>query len=123
MTKTFIIENGQKPTEEQLKEIEEAQKNPIVLDNDCEELSPAMMKAFRSAVVQRNRKKKAQGFSLLKYRIVRSTFRRRNAERDVNGQIFREKLVEKDMLENTKLYQELQKRESETPDRYRKNFL
>lgn len=59
MTKTFIIEDGKKPTEEQLKEIEEAQKNPIVFDEDCEELSPAMMKAFKSAVVQRNRKKKA----------------------------------------------------------------
>lgn len=30
-----------------------------VFDEDCEELSPAMMKAFKSAVVQRNRKKKA----------------------------------------------------------------
>lgn len=29
------------------------------VDEDCEELSPAMMKAFKSAVVQRNRKKKA----------------------------------------------------------------
>ena len=38
---------------------EEAQKNPIVFDEDCEKLSPAMMKAFKSAVVQRNRKKKA----------------------------------------------------------------
>jgi len=59
MTRTFIIESGQKPTEEQLREIEEAQNNPIVFDEDCEELSPAMMKAFKSAVVQRNRKKKA----------------------------------------------------------------
>ena len=59
MTKTFIIESGQKPTEEQLKEIEEAQNSPIVFDEDCEELLPAMMKAFKSAVVQRNRKKKA----------------------------------------------------------------
>lgn len=59
MTKTFIIESGQKTTEEQLKEIEEAQNSPIVFDQDCEELSPAMMKAFRSVVVQRNRKKKA----------------------------------------------------------------
>ncbi|MCM1217441.1 MAG: hypothetical protein NC548_23355 [Lachnospiraceae bacterium] len=47
------------PTEEQLREIKEAQKNPIVFDEDCEELSPAMMKAFKSAVVQRNRRKKA----------------------------------------------------------------
>lgn len=59
MTKTFIIEKGQKPTEEQLREVEEAQKNPIVFDEDCEELSPAMVKAFKSAVVQRNRRKKA----------------------------------------------------------------
>ena len=59
MTKTFIIENGQKPTEEQLREVEEAKKSPIVFDEDCEELSPTMMKAFRSAVVQRNRNKKA----------------------------------------------------------------
>ena len=59
MTKTFIIDNGQKPTEEQLREVEEARKSPIVFDEDCEELSPALMKAFRSAVVQRNRNKKA----------------------------------------------------------------
>ena len=59
MTRTYIIENGQRPTEEQLREIEEAKKHPITLDEDCQELSPAMMKAFRSAVVQRNRKKKA----------------------------------------------------------------
>ena len=61
MTKTFIIENGQKPTDEQLKEIEDAKNNPIVFDEDCEELSPAMMRAFKSAVVQRNRKKKGVG--------------------------------------------------------------
>lgn len=59
MTRTFIIENGQMPTEEQLKEVEEAKKHPIVFDEDCQELSPAMMKAFKSAVVQRNRRKKA----------------------------------------------------------------
>ena len=59
MTRTFIIENGQTPTEEQLREVEEAKRHPIVFDEDCQELSPAMMKAFKSAVVQRNRKKKA----------------------------------------------------------------
>lgn len=59
MTKTFIIKNGQMPTEEQLKEVEEAQKHPIVFDEDCQELSPAIKKAFKSAVVQRNRKRKA----------------------------------------------------------------
>ena len=59
MTKTFIIDNGQKPTEEQLRDVKEARKSPIVFDEDCEELPPASMKAFRSAVVQRNRNKKA----------------------------------------------------------------
>ncbi len=48
-----------KSPEEQLKEVEDAKKSPINFDEDCEELSPAMMKAFKSAVVQRNRKKKA----------------------------------------------------------------
>ena len=59
MIRTLIIERGQTPTEEQLKEIEEAKKSPINFDEECEELSPAMMKAFKSAVMQRNRKKKA----------------------------------------------------------------
>ncbi|MCM1539676.1 MAG: hypothetical protein NC121_00235 [Blautia sp.] len=59
MTRTYIIENGQGPTEQQIREVEEAKKHPIVFDEDCQELSPAMMKAFKSAVVQRNRKKNA----------------------------------------------------------------
>jgi hypothetical protein len=59
VTKTFIIENGQKPTQEQLKEIEEAKNSPIIFDEDCEELSSAMMKAFKSVVLQRNCRKKA----------------------------------------------------------------
>jgi len=59
MANTLIIESGQKPTEEQLKEVEEAKKSPIIFDEDCRELSPAMIKAFKSAVVQRNWKKKA----------------------------------------------------------------
>lgn len=57
MTKTFTIKPGQKPTEEQLREIEEASKKPIVPDQDCPELSLAMFKAFRCSVVQRNRRK------------------------------------------------------------------
>ena len=57
MTKTLTIEPGQKLTESQLSEIEETKKHPIVFDEDCQELSPAMMKAFKCAVIQRNRKK------------------------------------------------------------------
>ena len=59
MTKTFTIKRGQKPTPEQLQEIEEAKKYPIEFDDDCQELSPAMLKAFKCAVVQRNRRKEA----------------------------------------------------------------
>ncbi|MDO4488626.1 MAG: hypothetical protein Q4B67_06030 [Eubacteriales bacterium] len=56
MTKIYTTEKGQKPTEEQIKEIEEAAKHPIICDEDCEELSPEMIKAFKCAVAQRNRR-------------------------------------------------------------------
>ncbi len=56
MTKTYTIKPGQKPTQEQLKEVEEAKKRPIVYDEDCPEISEAMEKAMRSATAQRNRK-------------------------------------------------------------------
>ena len=59
MIKTLIIEPRQQPTEEQLNEVEEAAKTPITFDEDCEELSPAMMKALKSAVIMRNRRKNA----------------------------------------------------------------
>jgi len=59
MLKTYIIEPGQKLTEAQIHEIEEAKNSPIVFDEDCEELSPAMQKAMRAVAVQRNRRKKA----------------------------------------------------------------
>lgn len=59
MTRTFTIEKGQKPTEEQLQEVMEAKKQLIVYDEDSPELSPAMYKAFMSSVIQRNRKKNA----------------------------------------------------------------
>lgn len=57
MTRTFTIKDGQKPTEEQLREIEEAKKRPIEFDEDCPELSPAMYKAFQCVVSRRNRGK------------------------------------------------------------------
>ena len=59
MTRTFIIDKGQKPTDEQLQEVLNAKKQPIVFDEDSPELSPAMYKAFKSSVIQRNRKKDA----------------------------------------------------------------
>ncbi len=57
MIKEFTIEKGQKPTDEQRAEVEAAKEQPIVFDEDCAELSEAMVKAFKSAVVQRNKKK------------------------------------------------------------------
>lgn len=59
MIRTFVIEKGQKPTPEQLQEVMEASKIPITFDEDSPELSPAMYKAFKSSVIQRNRQKKA----------------------------------------------------------------
>lgn len=59
MIKTYIIEEGQKPTPEQIMEIREAAKKPVEFDEDCPELSPAMMKAFKSSIANRNRRRKA----------------------------------------------------------------
>ena len=59
MTKVYTVKPGQKPTEEQLREVAEAKKRPIVFDEDSPELSPAMYKAMRSAVIQRNRRRNA----------------------------------------------------------------
>ena len=56
MIVTFTIEEGQKPTKEQLEEVRAAAKRPIVYDEDCPELSPALQKAFRSAAGNRNRR-------------------------------------------------------------------
>lgn len=57
MIKTFTINKGQKPTEEQLQEVMKAKKRPIAFDADFPELSPTMCKAFKCSVIQRNRKK------------------------------------------------------------------
>ena len=59
MTKTFVIKEGDKPTEEMYREIEKAKEYPIVFDEDCPKLSPAMLKALKSSVSQRNRRKNA----------------------------------------------------------------
>ena len=49
--------NGDKLTEEQIKEIKEARKIPIVYDEDSPELTPEMEKAFLVAAKARNRYK------------------------------------------------------------------
>lgn len=58
MTRTFTIEKGQLPTKEQLDEVREAAKREITFDEDAPELSPAMYKAFKCSVAQRNRRKR-----------------------------------------------------------------
>ena len=55
MIQTLTINKGEKLSEEQLQEVEAASKMPITFDEDCPELSPAMEKAFRSAIKHRNR--------------------------------------------------------------------
>lgn len=59
MTRTYTIDPGQKPSPQQLREVQEAKKHPVVPDEDAPELSESMIKAFRCAAVQRSRKKNA----------------------------------------------------------------
>lgn len=59
MVKKLVTTKGQKPTLEQLREVEEAKKYPIEFDEDCQELSPDFMKAFKNARIQQNRHKNA----------------------------------------------------------------
>lgn len=55
MMVTYTVKENQKPTLEQLREVEEAAKKPVVFDEDCPELSPKMMKALECAAKNRNR--------------------------------------------------------------------
>lgn len=57
MIRTVTLDRNQKPTEEQIRQIEEAAKQEIVFDEDSPELTPAMEKAFRLAAKSRNRQK------------------------------------------------------------------
>ena len=54
MIRKYSTTPGEPLTEEQKEEIKEAQRRPITFDEDCPELSPAMMKMLRAAVKQRN---------------------------------------------------------------------
>lgn len=49
MTVYFTLEEGQKPTKEELEQIREAAKRPIVFDEDCPELSDEMIQKFFEA--------------------------------------------------------------------------
>mgnify|MGYP006916075573 CR=1 FL=1 len=56
----YRIKIGQKPTEDQVAEIEEAKKKPIVFDDDCpeitEENNPKLYEAMMQAVIERNQR-------------------------------------------------------------------
>ena len=58
MIRTVTLDRKQKPTEEQIKQIEEAAKREIVFDEDSPELTPAMEKTFRLAAKNRNAQKR-----------------------------------------------------------------
>ena len=58
MTRTFTIKENQKPTQAQLDEVKAAAEREIQFDEDSPQLSPAMYKAFRCSVAQRNRRKR-----------------------------------------------------------------
>ena len=58
MIRTVTLNRSQKPTEEQIRQIEEAAKRETVFDEDSPELTPAMEKAFRLAAKNRNTQRK-----------------------------------------------------------------
>ncbi len=58
MIKTVTLDRNQKPTAEQIKQIEEAAKKEICFDGDSPALTPAMEKAFRLAAKNRNTQRK-----------------------------------------------------------------
>ena len=58
MIRTVILDRNQKPTKEQIRQIEEATKREIVFDDDAPQLTPAMEKAFRLAAKNRNTQRK-----------------------------------------------------------------
>lgn len=59
MIRTFSLDPGDKPSKEQLKEVQEAKNHPIVFDEDCPELSPALIKAYKASTEGIKHRKKA----------------------------------------------------------------
>ncbi len=55
-----ITGNMEPLTEKQLELLEEAKRTPIVFDEDCPELTPAMEKAFKCSAAYRNRQRSKQ---------------------------------------------------------------
>lgn len=56
MDKLVVTENVKNLTQEQIEQVRKAKERPIVFDDDCPELTPMLFKAFKSSVIQRNRR-------------------------------------------------------------------
>lgn len=59
-----IIYTGQKPTTEQIKEIEAAAQKPITFDEDCPELTAEQIQEFAALAHQQREERKKQVVSL-----------------------------------------------------------
>lgn len=59
-----MIFKGQQPTAEQVREIEEASKRPIVFDEDCPELTAAQLQEFAILARKQREERKKQIVSL-----------------------------------------------------------
>ena len=58
---SFTLTSDTKPTDSQLEMIQKASKKPIVYEDDCPELTPQMIEAFKKAANQRNMKLNKDG--------------------------------------------------------------
>ena len=61
---SFTLTSDMKPTDSQLEMIHEASKKPVVYEDDCPELTPQMVEAFKKAASQRNMRLKKAGKNL-----------------------------------------------------------
>ena len=50
----FTLTPDMRPTDEQIRELEEAKKYPIVFEDDCPETTPEMAEKFRKAARERD---------------------------------------------------------------------
>ncbi|MCM1330068.1 MAG: BrnA antitoxin family protein [Ruminococcus sp.] len=64
MVRTHYIDFSKGLTEEQLKELEEAEKSPIVYDEDCPELTDEQLRQFRRISDERQEERRKQSVTL-----------------------------------------------------------
>lgn len=63
-TVRYELKNGAQPTEEQIKQIEEAAKRPIVYDEDAPKLTPEQLTQFKKAAELKRQERQKQVVSL-----------------------------------------------------------